>query len=465
MKLDQYNVNLETSHWWIPIANIFLGFVMIGMVGFSFWKGLEMNTVYAPLINADTEIKLKVTAAHMWVEEILGGDQTKTMEGVWKYLDQADWYANAMLEGGKNSEGVILPLEDPEIRKVIREVRNNIAEFRKIAHSRFADREKSGTGSRLDKYYDEVYTGFNRKADRIKHRLQELMATDLKYFKATQISLMGITFALSMSMAFAVFRFERVRDNWIHALHEANLNLEKEIEERKQAEVKLTEYGNQLRRLTNQLQSIREEEKTRIAREVHDELGQTLTALKMELACLVNDVNTGSKDVPERTRSMSQLIDSTIESVQRIATELRPQILDVLGLAEAIRWEAGEFEKRTGMQCRVHVAPEEIVLDRNLSTTLYRIYQEAMTNVARHSAATHVTINLEERNGEIVLEIIDDGRGIKKHELLNMQSLGLLGLQERARALGGDTIIEGSPTTGTTVRAVIPLKHYENIQR
>lgn len=465
MKLGQYHLNLETSHWWIPIANIFLGFAMIGMVGFSFWKGLEMNTVYAPLINADTEIKLKVTAAHMWVEEILGGDKTKDMDGVWKFLDQADWYANAMLEGGKNAEGTILPLEDPEIRKVIREVRNNIAEFRKIAHTRLSSPETSGTGSRLDTHYDEVYKSFTRKADRIKHRLQELMATDLRYFKATQISLMGVTFLLSMSMAFVVFRFERFRDKWIHALHEANTNLEKEVEERKQAEIKITESGNKLRRLTNQLQSIREEEKTRIAREVHDELGQTLTALKMELACLAHDVNKSSNGVPQRIQSMTQLIDSTIEAVQRIATELRPQILDVLGLSEAIRWETREFEKRTGIDCEINVSPEKIVLERNLSTTLYRIYQEAMTNVARHSNARHVTINLQESNNEIVLEIIDDGRGIQKQEIFNSQSLGLLGLQERARALDGDTIIEGSPTSGTTVRAVIPVKHYENIQQ
>ncbi|MGP0565524.1 sensor histidine kinase [Nitrospina sp. 32_T5] len=466
MKLSKYNINLETSHWWIPIANIFLGIAMLAMMGFSFWKGLEMNTVYAPLINADTEVKLKVVAAHMWVEEILGGDQTKDTEGVWRFLDQADWYANAMLEGGQNEEGTIMPLNDPEIREVIREVRNNIAEFRKIAHTRLSNRATSGTGSPMDKYYDEVYLSFNRKADRIKHRLQELMATDLQYFKVTQITLMGVMFLLSMSMALVVFRFERFRDKWIHALHEANVNLEKEVEERKQAEVKLTEYGNQLRRLTNQLQSIREEEKTRIAREVHDELGQTLTALKMELACLVNDVKQGSDGVPQRTRSMSQLIDSTIQSVQRIATELRPQILDVLGLSEAIRWETAEFEKRTGMQCHVKFIPEKVILERNLSTTLFRIYQEAMTNVARHSGAKNVTICVEEKENEVILEICDDGRGIQKHLLYNSQSLGLLGIQERARALDGETTIEGQPTSGTTVRAVIPVKQklYENIQ-
>jgi len=220
----------------------------------------------------------------------------------------------------------------------------------------------------------------------------------------------------------------------------------------------LIQSEEQLRGLSNQLQTVREEEKAHIAREVHDELGQTLTALKMELGCLNHDMNSALDIARNRIGGMNQLIDDTIQSVQRIATELRPQILDVLGLAEAVRWETSEFEKRTGIQCQLQLPPSNMGLNRNIKITVFRIFQEAMTNIARHSGAKIVKIDLQLDAQHVVLEIVDDGRGIDRNEIFNKNSLGLLGVRERVHFLNGRFDITGNSCEGTRVRVTIPLE-------
>ncbi|QPJ62857.1 MAG: sensor histidine kinase [Candidatus Nitronauta litoralis] len=440
---------------WIPVSLGILALLVIGMVGFSFQKGLDMITVYAPLINADTEIKLNVAVAHMWVEEILAGDTTKNTKTVSKYLDQADGHAQTLLEGVK----------DKEMRRIVKNVIQELKEFREIAQRRFTHRATSLTGSSIDHHFDEVYSDFTRNADQIKLRFQQLIATDLQYFKITQFTLMTVCFLISLVTGIALFRFERFRDRLIKALHTSNENLENEIEERILAENKLIESKEQLRRLSNQLQIVREEEKTHIAREVHDELGQTLTALKMELSCFHHDLKAGSREARNRIGTMSKLIDNTIQSVQRIATELRPQILDVLGLAEAVRWETSEFQKRTAIQCHLDLPQLQFDLNRDITTAVFRIFQEAMTNIARHSKAKVVKIALEIDAQQVTLDILDNGKGINSDEIINRNSLGLLGMHERAHFLNGCFNIYGKPTEGTRVRVSIPLELNGSIQK
>jgi len=205
---------------------------------------------------------------------------------------------------------------------------------------------------------------------------------------------------------------------------------------------------------------MREEERTHIAREIHDELGQTLTALKMEVAWL------GSKYrdhdlLFEKTKSMSELIDSTIQIVKKISSDLRPVLLDDLGLVAAIEWQAEEFRKRTGIQCRVRFSPRDIAVDKALSIDIFRILQEALTNVIRHAEATKVEVCLEERDGEIVLTIEDNGRGISEEQISDTRSFGLVGMRERASFLGGKARIEGAMDKGTVVSVTFPLKERE----
>jgi signal transduction histidine kinase len=237
-----------------------------------------------------------------------------------------------------------------------------------------------------------------------------------------------------------------------------NADLERRVMERTR---ELEAANEQLHGLSMRLQSVREEERTRISREIHDELGQMLTALKIDIDLLPKRIAEGtggpvSQVVRQRLATMSELANTMLHSVRRISTTLRPSVLDDLGLVTAIEWQAREFEKRSGVRCAVNCEPREVSLDPPGATALFRIVQEALTNVARHADATKISITLREEGSNFVLEVADDGRGATEAELRGARSLGLLGIRERARLLGGDVDIHGVSGQGTTVLVRIP---------
>jgi signal transduction histidine kinase len=232
----------------------------------------------------------------------------------------------------------------------------------------------------------------------------------------------------------------------------------RERAERRRAQQQLHDSREQLHALTVYLQYVREEERIRIAREVHDELGQALTALKLQLTWLSRHLPVELKSLHDRAMAMSGQIDETVQAVRRIATELRPAVLDNAGLQAAIEWQAAQFEKQTRIQCRVKSRVQQPVWDQDLNTAFFRIFQEALTNVVRHAEATRVDVNLMEVSGWLVLQIKDNGRGISETEETNMRSIGLLGMRERAGMLGGEVRVRGSPGGGTTVSVRIPWR-------
>jgi len=218
---------------------------------------------------------------------------------------------------------------------------------------------------------------------------------------------------------------------------------------------RLRESENKLRRLAAHLISVREEERAHIAREIHDELGQVLTGLKMEVVWLAKRLR--EQELIDKTDSMSKLIDSTVQTVRKIATGLRPEMLDDMGLIAAVGWQAKEFQKRTGIRCRVKLPPE-VKLDIDVSTTMFRIFQEILTNVARHSRATRIDVELKVAADSVALDVADNGVGISGGDMRGKKSLGLLGMHERALLFGGDVRISGSAGHGTRVGVSIPLR-------
>ncbi|MCI0448244.1 MAG: sensor histidine kinase [Chlorobi bacterium] len=232
-----------------------------------------------------------------------------------------------------------------------------------------------------------------------------------------------------------------------------------------QNERALNESNERLHSLAAHLQTVREDERTSVAREIHDQLGQELTALKMDISFLKKRIES-TRDNPEwnnileNLKSMTEVIDMTVNSVRRIARELRPDILDKLGLIEAIGWHAEEFEKRTGIKCILNLQNGKIKFDENLSTTIYRIVQECLTNVARHSAATEVRITIQSDDSYLHLRIADNGKGISEDEINNTKSLGLVGIRERAYSAGGELKIEGEKNKGTKLKIIIPLNEH-----
>jgi signal transduction histidine kinase len=223
----------------------------------------------------------------------------------------------------------------------------------------------------------------------------------------------------------------------------------------------LKETSRQLHDLAANLESVREEERTRIARELHDQLGQSLTAMKFDLAWLTEQLRQKDAILAQKTKTVTVQIDTMIKTVRRIATELRPGMLDDLGLAASIEWQARDFGKRTGIVCAVRVPAEDLALTRSQSVALFRIFQEALTNVARHASAHHIKVALAATPEVVTLQVHDDGRGIQAQEIADLHSLGLLGMRERATRLGGTFNIRGAPGHGTTVTVSIPVKQSE----
>jgi PAS domain S-box-containing protein len=224
--------------------------------------------------------------------------------------------------------------------------------------------------------------------------------------------------------------------------------------ERKQLE-------EQLRALSAHAETVREDERTGIAREIHDVLGQALTALKMDVAWLARRLDAGAPTdkaaLLDRLHGMSEITDDVIKTVRRISAELRPGVLDDLGLVAAVDWQAQEFESRTSVVCTLDADLGDEPISRELSTVVFRIFQEALTNVARHANAEHVHIVLARDGGDLRLTVHDDGRGIEPDEIDDPESLGLLGIRERARRLGGAVTIERAPEGGTRLSLCLPL--------
>jgi PAS domain S-box-containing protein len=235
------------------------------------------------------------------------------------------------------------------------------------------------------------------------------------------------------------------------------LSIARDITERKQAEEKLRRTSKLLRELATHLQSVREEERTMIAQEIHDELGQVLTALKIQVSLLANKLNNDQEPLKKKINSLLDMIDASVESVQKISSKLRPGILDELGLIAAIEWQTEEFEKLTNIKCSLVLPKEEVILEKDKSTAIFRIFQEALTNIARHSQSNKAQISLLNHQSNIYLEIQDNGKGISQDQIKDFKSLGIHGMKERAIVFGGQVNIEGIAGKGTIVKVEIPI--------
>lgn len=226
----------------------------------------------------------------------------------------------------------------------------------------------------------------------------------------------------------------------------------RDMTERMEMENRLRTSHEQLRRLSSRLTTAREEERTRIAREIHDELGQRVTVLKMAVARLRRPLPR-EPEVQEILKS----IDELLQKVRDLSTELRPAVLDHLELVEALEWQARDFESRTGIPCRLVSRVDRVTVEPGTKTDLYRVTQEALTNVARHAGASRVQIQVSHEAGDLLLEIADNGQGIKEEDL-NRNSLGLLGIRERIQGLGGTVRLTNAPQGGMRLRIRIPLE-------
>ena len=267
---------------------------------------------------------------------------------------------------------------------------------------------------------------------------------------------------------YRIINLEDKNEYWVHGLGELEYNKEgkaikmvgtiQDITERIKTEKSLKESRTQLRSLANRLQVIREEERANVAREIHDDLGQSLTALKMDVMWLKKNYNLHWEKAPEKFNTIVNLIDSTIKTVKQIASELRPGILDDLGLIPAIEWQKDDFQNRFNIKCNLIIGNKNIAPDNETSVAVFRILQETLTNIARHSGATEADIVLDLKENKILtMEVSDNGIGINNEQATSKKSLGIFGMRERVNLLNGQLEISGKTGKGTKVKIRIPV--------
>ena len=250
----------------------------------------------------------------------------------------------------------------------------------------------------------------------------------------------------------------KIRKRVEDALQQSHEELETRVRERTSelatVQSELMQNQERLRNLYMNLQYMREEERANIAREIHDEIGQIMAVIKMDIAWL-NSKYSDDEVIFKKTAATLNHIEASIKSVKKICSELRPGILDMLGISAAIKWQAREFQNRSGIPCEVSVQ-DDIKLDRDRTMALFRIFQEALTNIHRHANASRVVVKLTEVDGKVILEVSDNGKGIAEEEIVRSNSFGILGMRERVYPWGGNVHVSGSPKKGTEITVTVP---------
>lgn len=229
------------------------------------------------------------------------------------------------------------------------------------------------------------------------------------------------------------------------------------ITQSKNAKHEIEKSQRELVELTAHMQKIKEQERSAIAREIHDDLGGNLTAIKMGLSSIINKLSKGQDVTIEQAQGLESILDSTFEAVHRISSDLRPNVLD-LGIVAALEWQAKEFEKQLGITCKFTCNQSEIPVSTDQGITLFRIFQESMSNIAKHAKATHVSVDLGAFAHDIILTISDNGVGIKSSDTLKSNSFGLRGMRERVTALHGTFAVQQSNKQGTVITIKLPVE-------
>jgi len=348
----------------------------------------------------------------------------------------------------------ILHLEDVnfDVELVERELKKGNIQFEKLVVDNKEDFENA-----LDNFYPDIIL-----SDHSLPSFDSTGALHLVKQRSPAVPFILVTATVSEEFAVNVLQqgasdyilksnLKRLPSAVINAIEKSKMISEKEL-----AEKELKSSYQQVRRLASHLQDIREEERASMAREIHDELGQQLTVLKLDISWMILKLGDADPVIQEKIQGMEKMISTSLKTVKKLATELHPALLDKLGIIEAIKWQSREFEKRTGIRIEFNL-PEGVSLPSKTAIALFRIYQESLTNIARHAGATNVSCVMKKNNRELVFTVSDDGKGFDVSAIEKKQSLGLLSMKERTVMIGGKFEIKRNQDKGVSVMVILPL--------
>jgi len=404
--------------------------VLVGLNAEAFYFGIDAPRLLASVVFADLVV---VGAGILAATQVLRADRVSAEARL--AVDESEARLAAIVESAMDA---IITVDQAQ----------RVVLFNRAAEQIFRCRRADALGSPVERFLPERFRAAHREHVR---RFGQDRATSRRMGDATTLMALragGEEFPIEASISHAELDG---RPFYTVILRDVTL--------RKQQEQALARQQQELQDLSAQVLEAREEEKTLLARELHDELGQLLTALKMDVGWLRERLRPQAPELGDKARQMGELLDQTVASVRRISADLRPLMLDDLGLADAAGWLVEDFARRSGIECRIDLAPRETLdaLERNVAVTLYRVLQESLTNVARHAGARRVWASLALADGQVRLEVEDDGRGIAAEDLAKSRSLGVKGMRERVRYLGGVFEAVRAPRGGTRVRVSLPV--------
>jgi signal transduction histidine kinase len=466
----------------VPITVLALGVLALAVL---IWTDQvhQRQRLHFELGNAIADVQVRAATAHLWLEEATADhaasetDTTRwraTMARAMADLRDARRSADALLEGGPDlGTGVFAPPNDPELRARAERIGRLLSEWEAIVRERSERPEIGREGSALEQRSDDIFDELQHRAADFKKHVQSNKRADYIHSRRLMIGIfVAWSIVVAASMA-GLWQRERRRREAEEALQRTNDALERKVAERtrdlslelsehRKTEAALRESETQLRRLSAMLLTAQEAERRRIATELHDELGHALVLIKLRLGVIRKALTEGQTEARDDCEYLAQSIDQLIEDIRRLTRDLRPTVLEDLGLAGALRWLAGNCGKGGELNVTASVMNVDPLIAPDAQIVLYRIIQEALTNAGKHAQAQQVSLSVDRHGDRLAFVVEDDGKGFDAAELFarsaSERGLGLATMEERARMLGGSLSISSGTGKGTRITVNVPMR-------
>jgi len=440
--------------YWMPATVFALGLLSMALLVWN--KQIKRrqveNFVFA---NAVMDLRIKAATSHVMVEEVLSGGNIAKMARALADLREATRLSEVLLNGGVCVNGLIAqPAEEPELRRRAESIRRLLAEWGTITRERMRTPEASGEGSALENRSDELADEVQRKAAEMESIIETDQVSDLIQSRRLFYGLFLAWSLIVVASTTALLRREHRRRDTEEALRSGKDELEMRVAER----------TTELRHLSARLLTAQETERRRISTELHDELGHSLILMKFRSGLIAKELRDDQSAAKEECRTLSGFIDRTIEDVRRLSRDLRPSVLEELGLSATLRWLVNNC-RRDGHDVAASIGDVDPLVSREAQVVLYRIIQQALTNASKHSAARHVALSVERQGDWLSFVVEDDGKGFDVNEAVmrspSERGLGLATMQERAWMLGGSLSVWSEKGKGTRITLGVPVPDRE----